>query len=137
LKNSLRPMARDGKIGAQVWRESMKTMLLLMAPFTPHMTEELWSRLGFEYSIHLQKWPVYDAAKAEEVSTTLVVQAGNKVIDRIPVAVNITEDEAKQTALAGDGARKLLNGNTPKKVVFVAGRMVAGKMTEPKVNIVT
>jgi len=136
LKNSLRPAARDGKIGAEVWRDSMSTMLLLMSPFTPHFAEELWARLGFEYSIHQQSWPTYDAAKAAEEATTLIVQAGNKVIDRIPVSVSITEEEAKQMALTGEGARRLLNGNTPKKVIFIAGRVVAGKPSEPKVNIV-
>jgi leucyl-tRNA synthetase len=136
LKNALRPLAREGKLGADVWRESMRVMLLLMAPVTPHVAEELWSRLGLPYSIHQQRWPQFDAEKAAEDTTTLVVQAGSKVIDRIAVAVGISEDEAKRIALAGEGARKLLNGSEPKKVIFIAARAAGGKPGEPKVNIV-
>ncbi len=136
LKNTLRPLAREGKIGAKVWQESMRTMLLLMAPITPHVAEELWARLGLPYSIHQQSWPQFDADKAVAEMATLVVQAGSKLIDRIEVPVDITEDDAKRIALAGDGARKLLNGNEPKKVIYIAGRTTAGKPGEPKVNIV-
>ena len=133
LKNELRPAARDGKIGRDAWNEAVQTMLVLMAPFTPHMTEELWVNvLGCEYSIHNQPWPQFDADKAREDTTTLVVQAGKKVIDRIDVPVDVTEQAAIEAALNGSGAQRLLNGGQPRKVIFIPGR--SGQ--EPKVNIV-
>jgi leucyl-tRNA synthetase len=109
-------------------------MLLLMAPVTPHIAEELWAKMGFGYSIHQQAWPAYDEAKAAEDVTTLVVMKNGKPIDRIEVSVNISEEEAKTVALASDGARRVLNGDEPKRVIFIAGR--GGNNVEPKVNIV-
>jgi leucyl-tRNA synthetase len=133
FKNELRPAAREGQIGAESWSNAVRTMLVLMAPFTPHVAEELWSRIGGDYSIHNQSWPVYDADKAREDTITLVVQAGKKVIDRIEVPISIGEEEAKAAALAGAGAQRILNGGQPRKVIFIPGR---GNQ-EPKVNIVT
>ncbi len=134
LKNTVQAAVRDGKLSADGLREALRNMLLLMAPVVPHIAEELWSRMGFEYSIHQQAWAVYDAAKAAEDVTTLVVMKNGKPIDRIEVAIDISEDEAKQIALASDGAKRVLNGDAPKRVIFIAGR--GAQNVEPKVNIV-
>ena len=66
--------------------------------------------------------------------TTLVVMKNGKPIDRIEVSVDISEDEAKALALASGGAKRVLNGNQPKRVIFIAGR--GANNVEPKVNIV-
>jgi leucyl-tRNA synthetase len=101
-----------------------------MAPITPHIAEELWARLGFGYSIHQQMWPQYDAAKAAEEVVTLVVSINGKVRDRIEVAAEIDEETAKSTALASEVIQRQLNGEQPKRIIFVNGR------GEPKINIV-
>ena len=132
LKNDLRAAFREGKVGAEVWSNALKNMLLLMAPITPHVAEELWARLGKPYSIHQQLWPAFDEAKAAEEVTTLVVMKNGKPIDRISVPVGIEEDEAKRLALESKGASRILNGDQPKKIIFIAGR---GNI-EPKINIV-
>jgi leucyl-tRNA synthetase len=132
LRNDLRSASREQKIGADAWREAVRTMLLLMAPFTPHITEELWAQQGYPYSIHQQSWPEYDADKAAEETVTLVVQVNGKVRDRLEVPADISEDSAKQLALASDGVRRVLNGGQPKKVIFIAAR--GGQ--EPKINVV-
>ena len=136
FKNDLRAAVRDGKIGAPAWREAVETMLLLMAPFTPHIAEELWAEIGKPYSIHNQSFPVYDPAKAAEEETTLVVLKNGKPVDRITVPVGISQDEAIRLALESGAAKRILNGGEPKKVIFIAGRAEAGQMVEPKVNIV-
>jgi leucyl-tRNA synthetase len=132
LKNDLRALLRDGALGGATWHEAMRDMLLLMAPITPHIAEELWSRLGLPYSIHQQAWPEFDAAKAAEDEITLVVMRNGKPVDRVQVAAGIGEDEAKTAALASAGAQRALNGNEPKRVIFIAGHGTV----EPKVNIV-
>jgi leucyl-tRNA synthetase len=134
LKNEVQAAVRAGKLSAEAWTEAIRSMLLLMAPVTPHIAEELWAKMGFGYSIHQQAWPAYDEAKAAEDVTTLVVMKNGKPIDRIEVSVNISEEEAKTVALASDGARRVLNGDEPKRVIFIAGR--GGNNVEPKVNIV-
>ncbi|MEO8397155.1 MAG: class I tRNA ligase family protein, partial [Chloroflexota bacterium] len=134
LKNEVQSAVREGKLGATIWQEAIRAMLLMMAPVTPHIAEELWSMIGGGYSIHQQSWPAYDEAKAAEDVTTLVVMKNGKPIDRIEVAVGISEDEAKSLALASDGAKRILNGDSPKRVIFIAGR--GASSVEPKVNIV-
>ncbi|HLV36807.1 MAG TPA: class I tRNA ligase family protein, partial [Spirillospora sp.] len=133
LKNELRPAARDGKIGRDAWRETVQTMLVLMAPFTPHIAEELWvNHLGCSYSIHNQPWPQYDAEKAKEDTVALVVMVNGRPRGEAQVPADIGEAEAIEVALATEAAQRYLNGGKPKKVIFIPGR--GGQ--EPKVNIV-
>jgi leucyl-tRNA synthetase len=110
--------------GTPAWDEAIKTLLLLCAPVTPHLAEELWARRGLPYSIHQQAWPEYDATAAAEATITLVVQVNGKVRDRIQVRPDIGEEEAKQTALATEGAQRYMDGKSPKKVLYVPRRLV-------------
>ncbi|MBL8118557.1 MAG: class I tRNA ligase family protein, partial [Anaerolineae bacterium] len=132
FRNDLKDAMRAHNIGQSVWREVVGQMLRLMAPFTPHITEELWAQQGHGYSIHQQSWPVYDSAKAAEDTVTLVVQVNGKVRDRIDVPAGITEADAQSAALASENVQKLLNGGSPRKVIFVPAR--SGQ--EPKINVV-
>ncbi|HLE27792.1 MAG TPA: leucine--tRNA ligase [Anaerolineales bacterium] len=115
-----REMTRD----TPAWDEAVKTMLLLMAPVTPHIAEELWAQRGQPYSIHQQVWPAWDPAIAAEEMLTIVVQVNGKVRDRFDAPAAITEAEAKQKALATEGARRNMDGKEPKKVLYVPGRLV-------------
>ncbi len=110
--------------GAPTWDEAITALLKLAAPIVPHLAEELWTRRGLPYSIHQQPWPAYDAEAATEEVITLVVQVNGKVRDRIEVPADITEEEAKEKALATEGAKRYLNGQPPKKVLYVPGRLV-------------
>jgi leucyl-tRNA synthetase len=115
---------RASLAGTPAWDEAIRALLLLSAPVTPHLTEELWARRGLPYSIHQQAWPEYDAAAAAEETITLVVQINGKVRDRIQVAADIGEEEATARALATEGAQRHLDGKPPKKVLYVPGRLV-------------
>jgi leucyl-tRNA synthetase len=95
--------------------------------------EELWTRQGGEYSIHNQPFPEYDAEKAKEDAVELVVMVQGKPRGTIMVAADISKDDAIATALESDIAKRYLNGDEPKKVIFIPGR--SGN-PEPKVNIV-
>jgi len=106
------------------WEEAIETLLLLLAPSCPHIAEELWARTGRPYSIHQQAWPVWDPDLAAEEVFTLVVQVNGKVRDRLEVPVDIGEEEAKELALASDGARRHLKGLEVKRVIYVPGRLV-------------
>jgi leucyl-tRNA synthetase len=132
LRNDLKAALRDDKLSEAGWRETLRGMLLLMAPFTPHIAEELWARLGFGYSVHQQLFPVYDADKARSETTQLVIMKNGKPVGHIDVPAEIGEADAQAAALASEIARRFLNGGAPKKVVYVPGR----NGMEPKVNIV-
>jgi leucyl-tRNA synthetase len=124
LRTDLKDVIREDKIGAGAWRETMKTMLLLMAPFTPHLAEELWAQQGHAYSVHTQSWPVFDAARAAEAMLELAVQINGKVRDKIVVAPDADEATIQTAALASEGAVKYMDGKPARKVMYVKGRLV-------------
>ena len=124
LSNAIVTAKEDGLAGSEAYQEAIETLLLLMAPNTPHITEELWSRIGNAYSIHNQSWPEFDPELAREDEITLVVQVNGKVRDRITVPADISESEAKETALQSEAIQRHLSGKEPRKVIVVPGRLV-------------
>jgi leucyl-tRNA synthetase len=122
LKNAMLDAKKTPVVNDPAWQEATSIYLRLMAPFTPHIAEELWARTGGAYSIHTQPWPEYDEASAAEDVITLVVQVNGKVRDRIEVPASISEEEAKAAALASEGAQRHLDGKPPKKVIYVPAR---------------
>ncbi|UCC65514.1 MAG: class I tRNA ligase family protein, partial [Anaerolineae bacterium] len=104
--------------------EATRTFVLLLAPFAPHIAEELWARLGGSYSVHQQAWPIWDEALAAEETITLVVQVNGRVRDRLQVPADIGEEEAKERALASAGAQRHMAGKRIVKVIYAPGRLV-------------
>jgi leucyl-tRNA synthetase len=108
--------------------EVVRTFVLLLAPFAPHIAEELWARMGETYSVHQQPWPEWDAALVAEATVTLVVQVDGKVRARIEVPADIEEKAAKEAALAVESVQDHIGGKEIRKVITVPG---------PLINIVT
>jgi leucyl-tRNA synthetase len=110
--------------GEPVWKEAVEIYLKMLAPVAPHITEELWSLLGKPYSIHQQSWPQVDeqAARADEI--VLVLQVNGKLRDRISMPAGISDEEARQAALANEKVQKHLAGRTPHQVIIVPGKLV-------------
>ncbi|MFA5186095.1 MAG: leucine--tRNA ligase [Patescibacteria group bacterium] len=106
-------------------KHTAESLLKLLAPFAPHLSEELWHRLGNKTSIHREPWPTYDPAKCVAATFELVVQVNGKVRDKMTVATDISEDEAKKFALASEKVKQYLEGKEPQKVVYVKGRLVS------------
>ncbi len=132
FKNALKAALRAGQIGPETWNSVMSRVIRLMAPFAPHIAEELWERLGNGYSVHLQSWPEYDADKAREEQVELVVLINGKPRGTIEVAVDIEQERALELALASEAAQRSLAGNPPRRTIFIPGR----NGTDPKVNVV-
>ena len=132
FKNALKAALRAGQIGPETWNDVMRRVIRLMAPFAPHIAEELWERLGYGYSVHLQSWPEYDADKAREEQVELVVLINGKPRGTIEVAVDIEQERALELALASEAAQRSLAGNPPRRTIYIPGR----NGTDPKVNVV-
>jgi leucyl-tRNA synthetase len=98
--------------------------LKLLAPFAPHIAEELWEKTGHEGSIHVSDWPAFDSAKAVAATFELVIQVNGRVRDRMRVPADISEEEAKAKALASENVQRHLQGREPKKIMYVKGRIV-------------
>jgi leucyl-tRNA synthetase len=113
----------EGSVDAATWEESIRALLLMLAPTAPHLAEELWAARGCEYSIHNQTFPQWDESLAADEELTLVVQVNGKVRDRVTVSAGITEEEAKEVALSSERIRAFMK-NGPRKVVYVPGRLV-------------
>ncbi len=114
----------DGAAGGDAWDEACDIYLRMLAPIAPHIAEELWERLGKDYSVHTSTWPQVDAAAAAEDEVTLVVQVNGKVRDRLVVPVDIADETAREMALASEGALRFTDGKTVRKVIVVPGRLV-------------
>jgi len=108
----------------EISNEVIKIFLRLLAPFTPHIAEELWHSLGEKKSIHVYSWPQYDEEKIKEDMFQLVIQVNGKVRATMEAAAGISKEEAEQLALAHERVIKALDGKKPEKVIYVAGRLV-------------
>jgi len=122
--NYLTKVSEAGAVATSLWEESISRLLLLLAPTTPHLAEELWRRIGHEYSIHNQCWPKWDKALAKDEEITLVVQVNGKLRDRIVVPVSITEAEAKQKALESQRVKNHLEAKELVNIIYVPGRLI-------------
>ncbi|PIR73071.1 MAG: leucine--tRNA ligase, partial [Candidatus Nealsonbacteria bacterium CG10_big_fil_rev_8_21_14_0_10_36_23] len=101
-----------------------QSLLILLSPFAPHITEELWHQLGHEDSIHNQVWPKYDSKLVKEETITLIVQINGKVRDKIEVEADISEEKAKKLTLEREKVKKWIEGKETKKIVFVPGKLI-------------
>lgn len=106
------------------WQFAMESLLQVLAPFAPHITEELWYQLGHNTTIHIDTWPKWDDAYLVQDEITVVVQVNGKVRAKLTVPKAITEDDVKAQALADDNVRKFTDGNDIAKIVYVPGRLV-------------
>jgi leucyl-tRNA synthetase len=124
LMNEMYKARENGTVGSPAWEEAASIYLRMMAPITPHIAEELWARLGKPYSIHQQPWPELDKEATKEDEIELVVQINGKLRDKITVPVGISDEDAKAKALASETIQKFMEGQEPRKVIVVQGRLV-------------
>ena len=112
-----------GAVDGDAWDEAVSTAVLLTAPMAPHLSEELWHRLGKPYSVHLQPWPVCDEELAKDDEIELVVQVNGKLRDRITLPSGASEDEAREAVFASATLQQWLDGAEPKRVIYVPGKL--------------
>jgi leucyl-tRNA synthetase len=105
-------------------REAFEKLLLCLAPFAPHLAEELWRGLGHEGGISSAPWPAYDEAFCVDNVVEVPVQVNGKVRGRVVLAIDATEEDARGAALADRGVQASLEGKTLVKLVYVSGRVV-------------
>ena len=124
LTNTLHRAREAGEVDRQAWDEALDSLLLLLAPLCPHLSEELWERRGHEYSVHLQSWPESDAALAVEDTVEIPVQVNGKVHDHVNVAPDADEATVRAAAEALPRWNELTGGKEPARVIYVPGRML-------------
>jgi len=112
------------KAGGAAKREAAKVLAQLMSPMTPHLSEEIWSLLGGEGLIANAPWPVADEAMLVEDTITMPIQINGKRRDEIKVAADASKDAIEEIVMGLEVVQKALDGNAPKKLIIVPGRIV-------------
>jgi leucyl-tRNA synthetase len=122
--NALGRLYEEGAAGSPEWTPALRTLVLMLAPFTPHLAEELWARLGEPYSVHQQPWPAWDPDAVRDATITLVLQVNGRVRDRVTVPADLPDAQAREVALASERVRKFIDGKAVEDVIVVPGKLV-------------
>ena len=99
-------------------------MIILLAPFVPHITEELWRAIGREGSVHQQWWPNYDASALVRDEAEIVVQINGKVKDKMVIPTESNREETEKAAMESAKIRQLIEGKQVMKVIVVPKKLV-------------
>jgi leucyl-tRNA synthetase len=110
--------------GVPVAAEALVSLLILLAPFAPHLAEELWQKLGGSGSVHQQRWPVADPAALIRDTIPLVIQIKGKVRGNLEVPADADKATLEKLALESEVAARWLEGKAPSRVIVVPGKLV-------------
>ncbi len=113
-----------GDVSANSWRECVNRLLLHIAPFAPHLAEELWERTGHSSSIHLELLPQFDENLTTSDTITLAVQVNGKLRDQIEVIADIDREGAISAVRESEKVARHMEGMTEVKAIYVPGRLV-------------
>ena len=108
----------------KISKQDFETILKLLSPFAPHMTEEIW-RINHESSIHVESWPEHDSNLAKETGKTLGVQINGKVRAEIEIMNGTSEDEVKERVLSLPEIQKRADGKEIKKFIYIEGKIIS------------
>ena len=107
----------------QITHAELKTLLILLNPVAPHITEEMWVRMGFPGYVHAQDWPKWDPEKTVEETVAIAVQVNGRVRGEITVSLTDTVEKARELAMANDNIVRFTEGKTIVKEIYVPGKI--------------
>ena len=108
----------------RITRGEMRVLLLLLNPFVPHITEELWEKCGFQGMVTGQQWPDYDPEKCKDAVVEIAVQVGGKIKTRLSIPADLEESRVLEQAKADEKVAPLLAGKTLVKEIYIKGKLV-------------
>ena len=114
----------QGIQASATWRFTLESLLQILAPFAPHITEELWHELGHTDTIHVNHWPKWDEKYLKSDTMTIIVQVNGKLRSKLKLPVDTDRQGVEAAALADENVQKFTNNKTPKKMVYVPGKLV-------------
>ena len=124
LMNTLQGARLNTPQAAAVMKEALELVVIMLAPFVPHITEELWQLLGHTTPLSATTWPAWDSEAVLDEELLVVVQVNGKLRSKLSVAVGIDEEAIKQLALADDKVKVFTDGLQIRKVIYVPGKLV-------------
>ena len=111
-------------VNKELRKDSLEKFCILLAPFAPHISDEIWHIIGNSKSVHLEKWPLFSAEALKEDSYELVIQINGKVRDKINISIDSSDDEIKKQTLIRDNVKKWINQKTIRKIIIVKGKII-------------
>jgi len=102
----------------------VEPLVIMLAPYAPHIAEEMWEALGHKESVFAARWPAYDEKLASAGDVEIAVQVNGKLRSRLTVARGMTQDEVMKIVLSDPAVQKFVDGQKVKKVIYVQDRLV-------------
>ena len=122
--NGLYALKTKGFSGSKSWQVALDALVSLVAPFAPHMADELWVDLGHDTSVQRDSWPKWDDRYLTADTMTIIVQVNGKLRAKLEFAKDASEADIKSTALADENIKKHVSGE-PKKVIYVKNKLIS------------
>ena len=114
----------QGIQASATWRFALESLLQILAPFAPHITEELWHELGHSDTIHVDHWPKWDEKYLTSDTMTIIVQVNGKLRAKLELPADADKDIVEQAALADENVVKFTSNKPPKKMIYVPKKLV-------------
>ena len=106
------------------WRFALESLIQILAPFAPHITEELWREMGHDDTVHVGHWPKWDEKYLKSDTMTIIVQVNGKLRAKLELPSDMDKQGIEEAALADENVQKFTNNKPPKKMVYVPGKLV-------------
>ena len=106
------------------WRFALESLIQILAPFAPHITEELWHEMGHDDTVHVGHWPKWDEKYLKSSVMTIIVQVNGKLRAKLELPSDMDKQGVEAAALADENVQKFTNNKPPKKTVYVPGKLV-------------
>ncbi len=113
-----------GMQASETWRFTLESLLQILAPFAPHITEELWQEMGHTDTIHVNHWPKWDEKYLVSDVVTIIVQVNGKLRAKLELPADTDKDAIEQAALVDENVIKFTSNKPPKKVIYVPNKLV-------------
>jgi leucyl-tRNA synthetase len=124
LVNETLSFSPSGKDEMDLLRYTVRQIILLLSPFAPHFSEELWREMGESQTLYIEKWPSWDEDIAKDEEIELVIQLNGKVRAKTTIAAGLDDETVRERAFSDAKIQELIKGKTPRKVIVVQGRLV-------------
>ena len=115
---------KEGEVNEKLYGAAVRNLIIMLAPFVPHVTEEMWEHLGFEGSVHQQSWPEYDESALVKDSVEIVVQINGKIKEKINIPGDLSKEEMEKIAMEDEKVKGLTEGKNVVKVIAVPGKLL-------------
>ncbi len=115
---------KEGEVNESLYGAAIKNLIIMLAPFVPHVTEEMWDHLGYEGSVHEQSWPVYDESALVKDTVEIVVQINGKIKEKINIPGDLSREEMEKIAMEDEKVKGLTEGKNVVKVIAVPNKLL-------------